>query len=398
MKGINVKKIAAFAGVAILFGAAAVFADVTYGTMQLVDQNGQPTVKIYVGSQASISDGVAAANIAAKIANEAYKSSTLTATSTGTPTCTVGANVTGAGSCTINPNSESVTLTVNVPGTVAGTYQFQTLITNTIDRTLQNRVSDSGNDIYQTGLTSSDTSSTPLTPVRGTGVSSSVAQRLFMIGGNQFSAFATYNVVDNQAVSQTYTEQQAFWVGSNDNAVAYDQTARAVDVNNYDLMAYSLLFTDPSTQADGIPVCTSTSASVNATDDWTSCIASGDSSSETAQHRVPIQFMGQQWIISEMDAPQNSGSTALLSSTGAVNGGTVKLAQEAKYGIVNVGGILDTGVFQIRLSDISVNTGVNNTTLPSSTYSTRRAQLWGRSRSTSARPIHSPSREPARAC
>ena len=91
MKGMNVKKIAAFAGAAVLFGAAAVAAEVTFGSTQLVDQSGQPTVKIYVGSKAAISDGVAAANIAAKIANEAYKSSTLTATVSGTPTCTVGA-------------------------------------------------------------------------------------------------------------------------------------------------------------------------------------------------------------------------------------------------------------------------------------------------------------------
>ena len=105
MKGINVKKIAAFAGAAVLFGAAAVFADVTYGTTQLVDQNGQPTVKIYVGSQAQISDGVAAANIAAKIANEAYKSSTLTATTTGACTATVASGVTGAGTCSIVESS-----------------------------------------------------------------------------------------------------------------------------------------------------------------------------------------------------------------------------------------------------------------------------------------------------
>ena len=97
MKGINVKKIAAFAGAAVLFGAAAVAADVTYGDKQLVDQNGQPTVKIYVGSKAMISDGVAAANIAAKIANEAYKSSTLTAAVSGKATCSVGTGVGGTG-------------------------------------------------------------------------------------------------------------------------------------------------------------------------------------------------------------------------------------------------------------------------------------------------------------
>ena len=67
MKGINVRKIAAFAGAAVLGLSALAVADVVYGSTQLVDQNGQPTVKVYVGSKAAISDGVAAANIAAKI-------------------------------------------------------------------------------------------------------------------------------------------------------------------------------------------------------------------------------------------------------------------------------------------------------------------------------------------
>ena len=148
MKGINVKKIAAFAGAAVLFGAAAVFADVTYGTTQLVDQTGQPTVKIYVGSKAAISDGVAAANIAAKIANEAYKSSTLTASVSGTPTCTVGAGVSGAGACSIVESSKKVTLEVTLPGSVSGTHTFKTLIYDTIDRTLENRNNTLSEDVY----------------------------------------------------------------------------------------------------------------------------------------------------------------------------------------------------------------------------------------------------------
>ena len=71
MRGINVRKIAAIAGALTLGLSAVAVADVLYGNTQLVDQNGQPTVKIYVGSKAAISDGIAAANIAAKIANEA---------------------------------------------------------------------------------------------------------------------------------------------------------------------------------------------------------------------------------------------------------------------------------------------------------------------------------------
>ena len=106
MKGINVRKIAAFAGAAVLGLSAIAVADVVYGSTQLVDQNGQPTVKVYVGTKAAISDGVAAANIAAKIANEAYKSSTLTASVSGTPTCSVGGGVGGSGTCSLVESSK----------------------------------------------------------------------------------------------------------------------------------------------------------------------------------------------------------------------------------------------------------------------------------------------------
>ncbi|MCX8197410.1 MAG: S-layer protein, partial [Candidatus Micrarchaeota archaeon] len=132
MKGINIKKIAAFAGAAVLFGASLAVADVVYGNVQLVDQSGQPTVKIVVGSKAAITDGVAAANIAAKIANEAYKSSTLTAGLSGQATCSVG-TTNATGSCSVVETSKKVVLEVVVPGEVAGTHTFKTLITDTID-------------------------------------------------------------------------------------------------------------------------------------------------------------------------------------------------------------------------------------------------------------------------
>ena len=73
-----------------MLGASVAIADVVYGNTQLVDQNGQPVVKVIVGSTAAASDGVVAANIASKIANEAYKTSTLTATTAGSPVSVSG--------------------------------------------------------------------------------------------------------------------------------------------------------------------------------------------------------------------------------------------------------------------------------------------------------------------
>ena len=282
MKGINVKKIAAFAGAAVLFGSAFAVADVVYGSTQLVDQNGQPTVKIYVGSNAQISDGVAAANIAAKIANEAYKSSTLTASVSGTPTCSVGSGVGGAGTCSILESSKKVTLEVQVPGTIAGTHTFKTLITDSIDRTLANRVYTGSDDQYQAALTSTDTSGTIASPLRAVDPDSNTAKGLYRIGAGQFTGFSDYSVVDSQAAATTYTEEQSFWIGAGDKKVVYDSTStiRDVVVNELSAMVYSVRF---SGNDYGIPVCTG-DLNANTTDDWTSCAT--DANTRTEKHRV----------------------------------------------------------------------------------------------------------------
>ena len=351
MKGINVRKIAAFAGAAVLGLSALAVADVVYGSTQLVDQNGQPTVKVYVGSKAAISDGVAAANIAAKIANEAYKSSTLTASVSGTPTCTVGGGIGGTGTCSIVESSKKVTLEVTVPGSVAGVHEFKTLITDTIDRTLANRNNTLSEDNYTTGLTSADTGGSVTSPLRGVedGIK---GVNLYKIGSS-FNAFSDYSVVDTQSTSTTYTEEQNFWVGSQANAVAYDSSSsiRDVAVNKYSAMVYSVKFTGNDF---GIPVCTGDLASNDSTN-WASCSAS--SNSRTDRHRVKIKFLGSEWVFSEVTNP----TAALASATSALKGGQVKLAKEAKYGIINVGQVLDAGTFKVRLSDISVAVGAENT-------------------------------------
>ena len=346
MNGINVKKIAAFAGAAVLLGASLAVADVVYGNTQLVDQNGQPTVKVVVGSHAAISDGVAAANIAAKIANEAYKSSTLTAAVSGTPTCKVGNGTSGTGACSIVESSKKVTLEVTLPGEVAGTYTFKTLVTDSIDRLLANRVGTGADDTW----TNTNDQSTFTSPLRSSQASPTTTA-LYRIGSDDFSGFQDYPVVDDQAVSSSYTEQQSFWVGTQPNAIVWDQQYHDVVVNQYSALAYSAKFTGTDY---GIPVCTGGTDNTNDTTYWAGCDSSGND--RTDKHRVGIKFLAGNWIISSMSNPTSN----LSSSTNVANGGTVKLAKEAKYGIVNVGGILDAGTFQIRLSDISVATGQTN--------------------------------------
>ena len=90
----------------------------------------QPVVKV-VGASAKASDGVAAANIAAVIGSLAYKSQTVTAQLTGSPTCSVAGA--GAGSCSVT--DKKATLEITSPGTsvVAGAYGFRTYMYGFID-------------------------------------------------------------------------------------------------------------------------------------------------------------------------------------------------------------------------------------------------------------------------
>jgi hypothetical protein len=344
MKGLNVRKIAAFAGATLLGLSAVAVAELIYGNTQLVDQNGQPTVKIYVGSKAAASDGVAAANIAAKIANEAYKGTTLTAKLSGTPTCTVGTGTSGTGTCQVVESSKKVTLAVTVPGQIAGKYNFYTLITDSLDKLPENRVYGGSDDIYQATLTSNDVGTT-LSPLRGvSGVSTDKAQNLYKIGGESFSGFADYSVVDNKATSGgTYTEEQAFWVGTSKNGVKFSELDDNVVVDKYSALVYSVRFTGNDY---GIPVCTGDLNS-SQSDNWASCDKT--SNERTEKHRVKIKFLGSEYIISELTPT----TTSITSSTSAATGGQIKLAKESKYGIISVGDVFDLGDYKLKLLDIS---------------------------------------------
>jgi hypothetical protein len=355
----NVMKIAAVACAALLGASSFAMAGAAYGGTELVGQGGQPLAKVYIGSRAMASDGVAAAGIAAAIANEAYKSSVAAASKAGAASCTAVMGGAENGACRIDPGSKKVTLSVEAPGAGAGVHTFQTLITDSIDRTPANRNSTRAEDSYSATMAASDTSGSTASAIRAVETNTSKGMLLYRIGSYEFPGFADFAVVDGQAPSATYIEMQSFWVGSSApsefgaSGVTYDSSERARDivVNKYSAMAYSLKFAGNDF---GIPVCTG-DQNASASDDWASCDAAA-SDSRTDKHRLGVKFLGSDWVVSEMSGP----STSLASSTAVVNGGQVKLAREAKYGIINVGGELDAGSFKARLADISVATGSGN--------------------------------------
>ncbi|MFH1107137.1 MAG: S-layer protein, partial [Candidatus Micrarchaeota archaeon] len=124
----NVKRIAAVAaGAAMLASsfAAAVQVDSGLGSFQFLT-NGEPAVKVVVGSRAAASDAVAAGNIAAMLGNLAYKEQPVTVLGTDTLSCAGGTGGTGA-ACDLT--NKKVTLTVTTPGiNPASAFAMQTYV------------------------------------------------------------------------------------------------------------------------------------------------------------------------------------------------------------------------------------------------------------------------------
>ncbi|MEM4389689.1 MAG: S-layer protein [Candidatus Micrarchaeia archaeon] len=328
----NAKRIAALAAGAALLGASLAVADVTFQNAQIINQNGQPVVKIVVGQKAAAVDGIAAANIAAVIGNLAYRSQTITASVAGQATCSVTAG-TGAGVCPIS--NEKVTLEVTLPGTVSGALGFRTLITDWVDKDLENR--------NNTGTTDKYGGSYPGT---GLQVAPLLNQAAKKISGTEFAPLATTSPRDAYA-GTTYTEEQALWVQAE---TKFDDNLNQIVATGPNA-AYEIVFTH---DAYGIPICTArntAAGSQGALGDWGDCKSDND---ETARHRVSIKFLGSDWLISDMVRPQNDPATNVTTEEYA--GGSIKLAKESAYGIVHIGEALNVsgGAYSIKLVDITV--------------------------------------------
>src|SRR5208282_2506979 len=89
MNRLNAKRIGVLTA-SLLFGLA-IAGPVTFSSIPIINNAGQPVVQIVVGSTAQPSDGVVAANIAAVIGNLAFTTTPITATVAGTGglTCSV---------------------------------------------------------------------------------------------------------------------------------------------------------------------------------------------------------------------------------------------------------------------------------------------------------------------
>ncbi len=350
MKGWKSRIATTLLAAAFIGSTAVSAATLYYENTKLVEENGQPVAKIVVGSGAALSDGIAAANIAAAIAQNAYARSALNVRLQGTPACTVSGAGTGTGAGTCEVTDKKVTIEITVPGQLANAHQFKTLITDSIDKSLGNRMNTLPEDLYDTTLTLPDTSlPRTVSPLRGLATFNG---NLYMIGKDQFNGFDVPSAKDEQATSGfTYVQEPAFWVGSAapSSGVYYDLgTDYHQVVARPNALAYSLRFLGNDW---GIPVCTVT----NVSGEWAGCTADGVD--RTARHRLKVNFLGADWVISSMTPP----TTNVTASSSVLNGGEIKLAKEADYRIISIGESIDAGTFKVRLADISVAVGSTNT-------------------------------------
>jgi len=335
VKGLSVKKIAALAAGAAILGASLVAADVTFSNTQIVNQNGQPVVKVVVGSKAAASDGVVAANIAAVIGNHAYSKQTISATLSGTATCTTTTSGTGAGSCPVS--NKKVTLEVTLPGIVSGSAGFKTYINDYVDKYLEDRMQSPA------GVSNNYSTTTEIKPVFSgspTGQPNHVGATSAEVAdpgtgaihgrkitGGDFPPLATATIRDTYA-GKTYTEEQSLWVTG---TTTYDETLKAVVANTPNI-AYKVDFTQ---DLYGLPI--STCSNYNST----TCTATDS----TERHRVAVKFLGEDWIISSMNAPTfavgalagNFNTTLFLATQGTSGVNSISLAKESAYGIVHIG-------------------------------------------------------------
>lgn len=330
---VNLKKIGAIVAGATILASSVAFAGLMYGNTVLVDDtNGAPQVKVVVGEKAAASDGVVAANIAAKIASEAYKTQTLTAEVVGEGTCTAGEE--GTSECTVT--DEKVTLEIKVPGgAVAGQYTFGTLLGDYIDRNLLDRQEEK--TTYDFGTSDISDTANPFTDGDGDFLSDSLGKEaLYRISGTMFDPMETVTVKDDDANKQ-YTEKQDVWIDGG-SYVWYDESEDS-EVAKMDGIAYTIKFSGTSDDF-GIPVCT--------TPEETSKYETCDDTYRTTTHKVMIKFLGEDWVISEMEAPNESPENEQK----LVQGGHIKLAKETVSGIINKGEYLEVDGYKFILDDI----------------------------------------------
>ena len=347
---VNLKKIGAIVAGATILASTAAFAGLYFGDTMLVDDNGAPTFKFVVGEDGASSDGVAAAIGAGNVVGESYKTEELTASVKGTATCSGEAE---NGTCSVT--NEKAQLEITVPGgTAEGMYTVNNLIGDFINRRLLDRVGNlAGNTDAEYPLGGSDVSdnANPFNDGLPAGSLGPTNSFMYRISGSLFSPFATTAVTDDSA-GKTYSEQQDMWI---EGSSYYSDSDNDV-VTDLRFVAYTMKFKGSSDDF-GIPVCTTpTNTNYNYCKEG---FVDSNFDYATETHKVRVGFLGEPWIISEMNPPDDTVVPA-LSETQVYPGGFVKLAKESVSGIINQGESLPVDDLKFHLDDLEAHGAVTS--------------------------------------
>ncbi len=350
MNRLSTKRIAAVAAGAALLGVGLAFAGpVTFQNVQIIGSSGQPLVQIVVGSKAAISDGIAAANIAAAIGNLAYTSVAVTATvNTSNANNVLHVTVSNPGAATIT--NQQVWLNTTGATTVSGAYSFTALIGSVLNRAVQvgapqyTKVAQ-GNTNYAYPESASLTVSPAASPYSALGSVPRTTVTTTSGGGMAYSSFTNSsddNILEVTASqlpsllanSGSYGESELLWLTG---FPVFDQ---ASGVNAFTIQsvggAYQVAFAKP--------------------------IVMSTTSGGTGVNNAAFKFLGQNWTIIGYELPGAStynitlgagSGTKTATSTTVVNGGHLIVASSlSPLATIYVGQNLTGGAFKAQLTDI----------------------------------------------
>ncbi|PIO06516.1 hypothetical protein COT29_00735, partial [Candidatus Micrarchaeota archaeon CG08_land_8_20_14_0_20_59_11] len=311
------KRIVAAAAGAAMLGAAVAGAvsvdDAGLGSFPFYS-NGEPNVKIVVGSAAMPSDAVAAANIAAMVGNLAYTSKDITVLGTTGLTCTGGTEGTEGVA------AGQVTASVTTPGVNPNVaYQMKAYVEGYLD---MDTTDDRADDWTVAGRIMPSDSLTGTT----------YAGR--KVTNYETTALAYKGTVSDTKASKSYTEEERYFLYSNP---AYDTSAKEVK-GKATRIGYEVQFTDP------VPICT------NATPSGVSCTSKVY---ESARHHIKIKFLGADWVIYGLENFEYSGGGT--TSVGWTGTPKVTLGKEVAYNpfmSINDEITAPNGI-KVKLTDIS---------------------------------------------
>ncbi len=336
----DVKKIGAIVAGAAILASSVAFAGLYYEGVELVNDNGEPQVTIVVGENAAAKDGVAAAMIAAAIANKAYKDVELTAEVVGEATCKAAEGNGTTADCEVK--DKTVTLEVTLPGLGDSAVEWGLLIAETGDKALGNRDA----DYYDYMQKLYEDRANPYTDQEGDTVLSGPNELQAMkVDGANFAPFKEATVTSTM-YSLAASEKERVYVTGKTKYAKHEVYFNLRDV------LYQAVF---GPNDNGLNLCPGSDTLV----DYTGNECSTDESLGSA--KATIHFLGEPWVITDVYVPAISDSFDSEDQIKIINNAELKLAKESRSGVLNIGDCLsfDDGT-QVCLGDVGREEGEDN--------------------------------------